>query len=73
MIVHRFQETIAGREYDIVVTAVGTRWRAQLNRQRGVTTAMMPFYGQTPDEAAHNLADWLTKAHQRVLSSSKDS
>ena len=28
-------------------------------------TAMMPFYGPTPDEAADLLGRWLTLAHQR--------
>jgi hypothetical protein len=28
-------------------------------------TAMMPFYGQTPDEAARQLLQWLALAHQR--------
>ena len=64
---HRFQETIGGRPYKIVVTDVGTRWRAQLQRQPGIPAAMMPFYGQTPDEAARQLTDWLTQAHQRMI------
>jgi hypothetical protein len=25
---------------------------------------MMPFYGETPDEAATNLSTWLDRAHQ---------
>jgi hypothetical protein len=25
---------------------------------------MMPFYGETPDQAATNLSDWLDRAHQ---------
>jgi hypothetical protein len=29
---------------------------------------MMPFYGQTPEEAAHQLAAWLTLAHRRQTS-----
>jgi hypothetical protein len=29
-------------------------------------TAMMPFYGQTPDEAARQLLSWLSLAHKRV-------
>lgn len=29
-------------------------------------TAMMPFYGQTPDEAAGHLVQWLVLAHQRL-------
>jgi hypothetical protein len=57
--VHRFEETIGGRAYQIEVTPVGTRWRAQLRRIPGMPTAMMPFYGQTPDAAAHQLASWL--------------
>jgi hypothetical protein len=64
--VHRFHETIDGRAYDIEVTAVGTRWRAQLQRRLGMPAAMMPFYGQTPDEAARQLATWLTLATRSV-------
>jgi hypothetical protein len=63
--VHHFEETIGGRPYLIEVTPVSNRWRAQLLRLPGVPAAMMPFYGQTPDEAARQLADWLTLAHRR--------
>jgi hypothetical protein len=63
--VHRFEEIIGGRSYHIEVTHVSNRWRAQLCRARGVPTAMMPFYGPTPDEAARQLANWLTLAHRR--------
>jgi hypothetical protein len=62
--VHRFDETIGGRAYQIDVTPVGTRWRAQLRRGPGLPTAMMPFYGQTPAAAAHQLAQWLELANQ---------
>ena len=55
MIVHHFEQTIGGRAYQIEVTPVSNRWRAQLRRGPGVPTAMMPFYGQTPDEAARQL------------------
>ena len=65
VIVHRFEETIGGRSYQIEVTPVGNRWRAQLRRGPGMPTAMMPFYGQTPDDAAHLLAQWLEIAHRR--------
>ena len=65
MTVHRYEETIGGRAYHIEVTPVSNRWRAQLRRMPGVPTAMMPFYGQTPDEAAQQLANWLTLAHRR--------
>lgn len=63
--IHRFEETIGGRAYQIEVTPVSNRWRAQLRRGPGMSTAMMPFYGQTPDEAARLLAQWLSLAHQR--------
>jgi hypothetical protein len=64
--VHRFEETIGGRVYHIEVTAVSNRWRAQLHRSAGVPTAMMPFYGASPDEAARQLAQWLALAHRRM-------
>ena len=63
--VHRFHETIGGRAYHIEVTPVSNRWRAQLCRTPGLPTAMMPFYGSTPDEAARHLAKWLMLAHGR--------
>jgi hypothetical protein len=63
--VHRFEETIGGRAYHIEVTRVSNQWRAQLRRMPGMPTAMMPFYGQTPDEAALSLTQWLTLAHRR--------
>lgn len=65
--VHRFEESIAGRVYVIEVASVAeNRWRAQIMRLPGVPTAMMPFYGRTPDEAAHQLTEWLTRAYVRV-------
>jgi hypothetical protein len=64
--IHRFEETIAGRAYSIEVMPVSNRWRAQLARKPGIPTAMMPFYGVTPDEAAKHLTDWLTLANRRV-------
>jgi hypothetical protein len=65
LMIHRFEETIGGRPYQIEVTLVKDRWRAQLRRAPGMPTAMMPFYGTTPDAAARGLADWLTLAHRR--------
>ena len=66
-VVHRFEEFIAGRAYLIEVAAVAKdRWRAHIVRVPGVPTALMPFYGRTPDEAAHLLSDWLTRAHARA-------
>jgi hypothetical protein len=65
MPVQRFEESIAGRPYLIEVARVSTdRWRAHIVRIPGVPTALMPFYGRTPDEAARQLSQWLTRAHQ---------
>ena len=66
-LVHRFEESIAGRDYLIEVKAVAEdRWRAYIVRLPGVPTALMPFYGRTPTEAAQQLSAWLTRAHQRA-------
>ena len=65
--VHRFEESIAGRDYLIEVANVSKdRWRAYIVRIPGVPTALMPFYGTTPAEAAHQLCEWLTRAHARA-------
>ena len=65
--VHRFEESIAGRPYLIEVAAVTKdRWRACIVKMPGVPTALMPFYGRTPDEAARQLSEWLTRAHKRT-------
>ena len=59
--VHRYEEQIAGRTYHIEVSPVSaSRWRAQIVRRPGMPTSMMPFYGQTPDEAARQLSKWLS-------------
>jgi hypothetical protein len=61
--VHRFEEVINGREYLIEVSSVGRgKWRAQIARTPGGSAALMPFYGQTPDEAAQHLSRWLALA-----------
>jgi hypothetical protein len=66
--VHHYQETINGREFLIEVASVTeTRWRAQLVRIPGLPTALMPFYGATPDEAARHLSDWLARIHRVQL------
>jgi len=65
--VHRFEETINGREYQIEVSEVGTdRWRAQIARVPGGSSALMPFYGSTPMEAAEQLSAWLVRAHRQA-------
>ena len=66
--VHRFQELIAGHPYLIEVSAVSQdRWRAYIVRIPGVPTALMPFYGATPDAAAGQLRQRMTRAHERAL------
>ena len=65
--VHRYEESIAGRHYLIEVAAVSQdRWRAHIVKIPGVPTALMPFYGPTPKEAARLLCDWLTRAYARA-------
>jgi hypothetical protein len=67
IVVRRFQETINGRVYNIEASRVrDDRWRAQIARLPGTPTALMPFYGTTPDEAARLLFDWLARAHRAV-------
>jgi hypothetical protein len=63
--IHRFEESIGGRPYVIEVAQVSQdRWRAYFVRIPGVTTALMPFYGPTPAEAAGSLTAWLSRAHR---------
>jgi hypothetical protein len=62
--VHRFAEVINGREFKIEVSPVAPdKWRAQLARPAGGSAATMPFYGNTPVEAAGHLSRWLCLAH----------
>lgn len=69
----RFEHSIAGRPYLIEVAAVSRdRWRACIVSMPGVPTALMPFYGPTPDEAARHLSEWLTRAHERPAASPAD-
>jgi hypothetical protein len=57
---HQYEERIAGRTYLIEVSPVSqSRWRAQIARLPGMPTALMPFYGQTPEQAAGELREWL--------------
>ncbi len=65
----RFHETIGGRVYHIEASRVhDNRWRAQIARVPGMPTALMPFYGTTPDEAARQLCEWLARAHRTASS-----
>src|SRR6185295_11832720 len=61
--VKRIDQVINGREYQIEVSHVDSdKWRAQIARVPGGSTATMPFYGKTPDEAADHLSRWLSIA-----------
>ena len=67
-LVHRFEQSIAGRLYRIEVAPVGPdRWSAYIVKIPGVRTALMPFYGATPDDAARLLIAWLSRAHERAI------
>ena len=64
MTIHHFEKNINGHEYRIEVLPVKlNRWRAYLLTMTGGPTALMPFYGNTPDEAAEQLLQWLARAH----------
>jgi predicted RNase H-like HicB family nuclease len=68
----RFHTIIGGREYTIEVARVAdNRWRAQIVKLPGIPTALMPFYGSTPDDAAAQLSEWLTRAHQHAATALK--
>jgi len=67
LITRRFVETIGGRVYQIEAARMQeNRWRAQIVRIPGMPTALMPFYGTTPDEAAGHLREWLARAHRTI-------
>ncbi|HUF23965.1 MAG TPA: hypothetical protein VMN81_07565 [Vicinamibacterales bacterium] len=71
MNVFHFEETINGRAYLIEVSPVGLdRWRAQIVRTPGGSSALMPFYGVSPDEAAGQLSAWLNRAAKLTAASS---
>lgn len=67
MSTHRYEQVIGGRVYHIEAALVHTnKWRANIVRIPGMPTALMPFYGATPDEAAQQLAAWLIRAHAKM-------
>jgi hypothetical protein len=68
----RIHETINGRAYVIEVRLVAAdRWRAQISGAAG-TTALMPFYGRTPDDAAERLTGWLSRASRPAAQAPQD-
>ncbi len=61
----RFERAINDRRYVIEAAPVDPdRWRAYLVGVPGGPTALMPFYGETPEQAVEHLADWLAIAHR---------
>ena len=67
-VVQRYEREIAGHRYVIEASCVSLdRWRAQIARRPGVPSALMPFYGETADEAASHLVRWLSLAHRVPL------
>ena len=67
MSIIRYEEQIAGRTYFIEVLPIAdSRWRAEIARRPGMPTALMPFYGPTPEEAARELSRWLTLVYNGI-------
>jgi len=65
--IHRYEESIGRRLYLIeVVTLSKDLWRTSIVRIPGAPTALMPFYGPIPEEAARHLSEWLTRTHARA-------
>lgn len=62
----RIKEQINGREYRIEIALVSAgKWRAQVLSAHGGPTALMPFYGTTPELAASGLTAWLTRVNRK--------
>jgi hypothetical protein len=62
-----FQQEINGRDYRIEVSPVNQdRWRAEVVTAYGGPTALMPFYGASPDAAKDGLTSWLSRVHREV-------
>ena len=63
MSTQRYERAINDRRYVVEATPVDPdRWRAYLVGVPGGPTALMPFYGETPEQAVERLADWLALA-----------
>jgi hypothetical protein len=57
-------EHVSGRKYRIEVAPVSPgKWRAQVLSAHGGPTALMPFYGATPERAANELTAWLARVN----------
>lgn len=69
----QYEEVIGGRTVRIEVSPVTgnpLQWRAQLQRAAGGPSAMMPFYGRTPDEAVQGLSRWLALVYAAAVTTS---
>ena len=65
MAAQRFERAVNDRRYVIEATLVDPdRWRAYLVGVPGGPSALMPFYGETPEQAVECLIDWLALAHR---------
>ena len=65
MSTQRYERAINDRRYLVEATLVDPdRWRAYLVGVPGGPTALMPFYGETPEQAVERLGDWLALAHR---------
>jgi len=68
----KFEREIGGQLYVIEASPVNAdRWRAQIARRPGMASALMPFYGATPDAAATRLVQWLSLAHHVAVDPAK--
>jgi hypothetical protein len=62
-----FQQEVNGREYRIEVAPVHNgRWRAEVVTKYGGPTALMPFYGTSPDAARDGLTAWLSRVQPQA-------
>jgi hypothetical protein len=63
---HAVKREVNGRIYRIEVGRAGEQWRARVVNAHGGTTALMPFYGATAEDAAQALTKWLSRVHKHA-------
>lgn len=62
---YAFSEVVNGRNYRIEVCSMNNgRWRAEVVTQYGGPTALMPFYGTSPEAAREGLTTWLANTNR---------
>lgn len=64
MPVHAIKREVNGRVYRIEVARSGDQWRARVLNAHGGPTALMPFCGPSPEDAAQALVKWLARIHK---------